>query len=325
MSLSARPDIAPDIARRAVHWWVELYSGDARASDRHAFEQWLAAHPDHALAWKHIESVCGRIHGLTEHASAARAALSQASSQKRRRTLKALTLLFFASSGAWVAEERVPWRAWTADIRTAVGERRTITLADGTELTLNTDSAVDIRYTEAQRRLRLVRGEIMVTTGHADAAARRFFVDTKDGSLEALGTRFAVRQDETDTRLDVFAGAVRIEPADAPYDAIVLHAGESARFDRTGIRPREPLRADDAAWTDGLIVASFMRLDDFLAELARYRHGVIRCDAAVADLRLSGTYPLDDTDRVLNALKHALPVRVDYMTRYWVAVRPASV
>ncbi|KND60340.1 Fe2+-dicitrate sensor, membrane component [Candidatus Burkholderia verschuerenii] len=104
MSASVRPDIAPDIARRAVHWWVELYSGESRDAERRAFEHWLAEHPDHALAWKHIESVCGRIHGLSEHANAARAALAQGNTGtgnavKRRRTIKTLALLLFAGTG----------------------------------------------------------------------------------------------------------------------------------------------------------------------------------------------------------------------------------
>jgi transmembrane sensor len=164
---------------------------------------------------------------------------------------------------------------------------------------------------------------VMITTGHADASQRRFFVDTAQGRLEALGTRFAVRQDAADARLDVFEGAVRIEPADAPQDAVVLHAGQRARFDKHGVAPPGSVIADDAAWTDGVIVASSTRLEDFLAEVGRYRRGVLRCDPAIADLRLSGTYPLDDTDRILAALTHALPVRIDYMTRYWVTVQPA--
>jgi transmembrane sensor len=316
--------IAPDIARRAVHWWVELNSGTARDADRHAFRRWLAEHPDHARAWRRIESVSGRMHGLTEHASAARAALAQKPSRKRRDSLKLLVALFFGATGAYVAQERLPWRAWSADYRTAVGERRAVTLADGTVLMLNTDSAIDIRYTPNERRVRLVRGEIMVTTGHRDPSSRRFFVDTPQGTLEALGTRFAVRRDADEARLDVFEGAVRIEPINTPRNAAVLHAGQRARFDRTEVASVEPLALSDAAWTDGFIVASHMRLADFLAELSRYRNGVVHCDPTIAALRISGTYPLDDTDRVLAAIAHALPVRVDHVTRYWVTVRPAS-
>ncbi len=66
---------------------------------------------------------------------------------KRRETLKLLLALFFAGGGAYVAEQRLPWRAWNADYRTAVGERRTVMLADGTSIVLDTDSTIDIRYT----------------------------------------------------------------------------------------------------------------------------------------------------------------------------------
>ncbi len=121
----------------------------------------------------------------------------------------------------------------------------------------------------------------------------------------------------------MFEGAVRIEPADAPENAVVLQAGQRARFDNRHVMPPEALQTDDASWTEGVIVASSMRLDAFLAEVSRYRRGTIRCDPGIADLRLSGTYPLDDTDRILNALANALPVRIDYRTRYWVTVQSA--
>jgi transmembrane sensor len=320
---SSLPDIAPDVARRAVHWWVELNSGTLRDADRHAFERWLAEHPDHVRAWRHIETVSARMHGLADHASAARTALTQRSSRKRRQSLKLLLALFFVGGSAYVVEQRVPWRALNADYRTAVGERRTVTLADGTSIVLDTDSAIDIDFSQHERAIRLVQGAIMIATGHADASQRRFFVDTPSGRLEALGTRFAVRRDAADTRLDVFESAVRIQPADAPENAVVLQAGQRARFDSRHVMTPEALQIDDASWTEGVIVASSMRLDAFLAEVGRYRRGVIRCDRAIADLRLSGTYPLDDTDRILSALANALPVRIDYMTRYWVTVQPA--
>ena len=70
------------------------------------------------------------------------------------------------------------------------------------------------------------------------------------------------------------------------------------------------------------MVASQMRLDDFLAELSRYRRGRLGCDPAIAGLRVSGVYPLDNTDRVLAALTSALPVEVHTFTRYWVTLRP---
>ncbi|KAG1059180.1 hypothetical protein G6F40_018182 [Rhizopus arrhizus] len=65
-----------------------------------------------------------------------------------------------------------------------------------------------------------------------------------------------------------------------------------------------------------------MRLDAFVDELSRYRKGRLVCDPAVAGLRISGSFPLGDTDRVLAAVERALPVRADRYTRYWVVLRP---
>ena len=126
------------------------------------------------------------------------------------------------------------------------------------------------------------------------------------------------------TRLDVFEGAVKVEPARAPGASKVVHAGERMRFSATQIMPIEPASADTAAWTQGMLVASNMRLGDFLSELGRYRDGYLRCDPSIADFRLSGTFPLSDTDRVLKTLATTLPVEVAYVTRYWVTVKPAS-
>ena len=65
-----------------------------------------------------------------------------------------------------------------------------------------------------------------------------------------------------------------------------------------------------------------MPLGQFLDELARHRPGVLRCDPTVAELPLTGVFPLADTDRVLAALQQSLPVDVQRVTRYWVTVRP---
>ncbi|WP_434110775.1 FecR domain-containing protein [Paraburkholderia caffeinilytica] len=334
MNASARPDIPQHIALRAVEWWMELQSGENTRAQQLALTRWRAEHPDHERAWQHICTVSSRFRGLAEAspgnagasgASVARAALTRTGTARRRASVKVLASLLFAGGATWIAGEHVPWRAWSADTRTALGERRTVTLADGTRMTLNTDSAVDIRFSGTERRVRLIKGEIMIATGHGhgDGERRPFIVETAQGSLQPLGTRFAVRQQSALCRLDVFEGAVRISPFDAPGLAPVIRAGQRARFTRDDVSAIEPITENDAAWTDGLIVASSMRLGDFVSELDRYRAGHLSCDPSVAGLRLSGTYPLADTDRVLGTIVKTLPVEVVFITRYWGTVRAA--
>ncbi|CAE6791935.1 Protein FecR [Paraburkholderia aspalathi] len=312
---------------------MELQSGDKSRAQQLALTRWRAEHPDHERAWQHLCSVSSRFRGLAETgtgnadaggAAAARAALTRPGSTKRRASVKVLASLLFTGGATWIAGEHVPWRAWSADARTAIGERRTMTLADGTRLTLNTDSAIDIRFSSAERRVHLIRGEIMIATGHGGRERRPFIVETAQGSLQPLGTRFAVRQQSALCRLDVFEGAVRINPFDAPGRAPIVHAGQRARFTRDDISAVEPISENDAAWTDGLIVASGMRLGDFVNELDRYRAGHLSCDPSVAGLRLSGTFPLADPDLVLDTLTRTLPVEVVFITRYWGTVRAAS-
>ncbi|CAE6806146.1 Protein FecR [Paraburkholderia aspalathi] len=312
---------------------MELQSGDKSRAQQLALTRWRAEHPDHERAWQHLCSVSSRFRGLAETgtgnadaggAAAARAALTRPGSTKRRASVKVLASLLFTGGATWIAGEHVPWRAWSADARTAIGERRTMTLADGTRLTLNTDSAIDIRFSSAERRVHLIRGEIMIATGHGGRERRPFIVETAQGSLQPLGTRFAVRQQSALCRLDVFEGAVRINPFDAPGLAPIVHAGQRARFTRDDISAVEPISENDAAWTDGLIVASGMRLGDFVNELDRYRAGHLSCDPSVAGLRLSGTFPLADPDLVLDTLTRTLPVEVVFITRYWGTVRAAS-
>ncbi|MDE9396360.1 hypothetical protein NB860_030325, partial [Pseudomonas aeruginosa] len=84
----------------------------------------------------------------------------------------------------------------------------------------------------------------------------------------------------------------------------------------------QPLPVGSGAWTDGMLVAAGMRLDEFLAEVARYRPGRLGCDPRIGGLRISGSYPLDDSERILATLPAVLPVEVRRVTRYWVGVHP---
>ncbi|SEU40939.1 FecR family protein [Burkholderia cepacia] len=326
MAAPGAPAVPPQVARRAVEWWVDRQAGRTGEAFDAALARWRAEDPAHDAAWRHIETMQHRLGGLTAglDPQAAHAALLSPRAGRRRAAVKALAVLLFAGGAAWMAEPARRAAIWPADLRTAVGERRTVTLADRTVVVLDTDTALDVRFDAAARRLRLLRGTIMVTSGHDDRVpARPLVVATAQGELRPLGTRFAVRQRDGATRVEVFAGAVRVQPDDAAAGARVIAAGEGADFTRDAIGVQAPLDAYASAWTGGMLVAPRMRLADLVAELDRYRRGSLRCDAAVADLRVSGTYPLDDPARVLDTLKATLPIDVHYLTRYWATVVPA--
>jgi len=315
-------NVPADVAERALEWLLELQGEDVAPEVVEAWQRWRAAHPDHERAWQRIESVKDRLRPLSSPVTAelARAALAPPRSPKRRRAVKVLAVSLFAGGLAWSARDHTPWRQWAADHRTAVGERRSLVLADGTQLWLNTASAVNIEFDAAQRRVRLLAGEILIATAKDDASpSRPFLVETAQGTAQALGTRYVVRQRGDDTDVSVFEGKVEIRPNGRGNDgrSIVLPAGYRASYTADSITSPGPAESDGATWAEGFIVARSMRLDDLLVELGRYSHDALSCDPALAGLRVSGSFPLDDIGKVLSALGTTLEVRTEVVTRLW--------
>lgn len=322
---TADTPVSPRVAREAVHWLLELDAGHDGAQARRARQQWqtwLAADPAHAHAWQRMADLDGRLRGVP--ASIALPTLASPA-LSRRRAVQLVALLTAGTGGLLTARQTTPWQQWAADWSTTTGERHETLLADGTRLLLNTATAVDVRYGSAERLIVLRAGEVLVHSA-PDATGRPLRVRTPAGTVRAIGTRFTVRQwpGDAGARIAVLEGAVELTPAAAPADTLRLQAGQQAHLTPTAASPAEPLPEGATAWSEGMLVADAMPLADFIAELSRHRPGVLRCAPEVAALRVSGAYPLADTDRVLAALTLSLPVEVRSRTRWWVTVERAA-
>ncbi|MFA5631788.1 MAG: FecR family protein [Porticoccaceae bacterium] len=313
------PDIEQVILDEAADWLVLLQSGEASDHDRARLAQWCARSPAHAAAWQRAEGVLATFQQLPPRLG--RDTLSRLSHPRRRELLA----LLLAAPGAWLAWRYTPWQEWTSDLRTATGEQKTVTLADGTRLALNTATAVDVAFTAGERRVTLIAGEILVTTAPApSSAARPFIVRTAQGSLRPLGTRFNVRALADSTRVAVFEGAVEVRPAHARQmgtQGAIVGAGEQRTFTTSTLQAAELADTSAALWERGMLLARDMRLADLVAELGRYQRGILRCDPAIADLTVSGSFSLTDIPASLALLENTLPVRVGRAAPWWVTVQ----
>ncbi|QDG74135.1 DUF4880 domain-containing protein [Janthinobacterium tructae] len=312
--------------QQAAEWLTVLMSDEASEAEHAAWQRWRGADPEHERAWQHIDAVSRRFNGL--HRSAAAQALAgtqqQAVNGKRRQLLAWLGV---AAGGGMLAAQTGTWdgvRALRADYRTATGERREVVLDDGSVLSLNTGSAVNVRFDDKRRLIELLAGEILVSSGHGAGSAAPLVVATREGLVRALGTRFVVRQQDGVSTVEVFESAVEIRPRDSADAPLLLAAGRGVAFSRHAPDAPHAIDAYADAWSRGQLIVDDVTLGDFLADLARYRPGVIDCAPAVAQLRLSGVFPLADTQRILNMLPNSLPVQVRSRTRYWVTVEPAA-
>ncbi|MNM83645.1 fec operon regulator FecR [compost metagenome] len=304
-----------DTLEAAARWYVDLREGSPSAGLLAAHREWLACDPRNRQAWDRVERL---EHKFGQIAGVGRSTLGNARA-KRRSMLKVLAVLLTAGGSGLLAWREPHLRATLADVHTATGERRSLRLDDGSQLELNTATAVDIRFGPQMREVRLLSGEILVQTAK-DPAGRPFVVHTAQGSVRALGTRFIVRSDERSCRVGVQEHAVEIRPAMAPDRPVRVGAGQGLRFSASEIDAVRPLPAAADAWTRDMLIVDDWSLGDFLAELGRYRPGHLRCDPAVANLRISGGFHLGNTDTVLDNLAQTLPLRIRRFTRYWVSV-----
>lgn len=317
------------VREQAIAWFVRMASGQSSPADHASLTQWRAQDDQHERAWQRLAQMEQRLH----HSPAAQQPTLTREALKQLRRLhlvggkgKALMLsmaLCATCVAAFVGPEpRAAFQSMVADERTATGEQRHIRLIDGSDLLLDTQSAVNLHFDAQERRVELISGGLQIVTAKDDSG-RPFVVTTRDGTVTPLGTRFTVRReaDAEDTSVTVTQGRVDISPRNGG-ERVRIEAGEQAVLTENEAWSARPLHESDTAWTDGVIEAEGMRLCDFVAELARYRSGVLRCDAAVANMRLTGAFPLDDSDRVLDAIERSLPVKITRHSRYWVAIGP---
>lgn len=195
-----------------------------------------------------------------------------------------------------------------------LGEQRTLTLDDGTRITLNTNSRVDIRYTEDVRLARLVRGEAFFEVARDEA--RPFRVDTPSGDVEVLGTVFAVELKDSAVEVAVTEGRVSLasedtseQPAEYLTSGMVGYADQSNVITETiGLEAVE----DRLLWRTGRLKFSDMALQEVAAEFNRYsRVQLVIEDEKSASMRIGGTFAADNVEGFLRLAETGLGLRVE--------------
>lgn len=338
---------------QAAWWLAQMHSDEPWSPEQQqALDQWLGAQPSHVQVFERMQQMWGAFESA--NAPAARIALqagTEAATQ-RRNSLRATTKSLAQSSAvvlatwlSWLGWQHEQTQYWAAEYRSGKGEIITIALPDQSQITLGSNSAVNVHYDQRQRRLDLVRGDLMAVVAPAGVAQPwPFIVQTPNASAQALGTVYSVRyRQDMDSALWSAQGAstlvavqestVRacLPSSQAPAVCQTVQAGQFTRIDAQGLHPVEAIAATVAAsaapaWTRGQLVIDNQPLPQVLNELARHRAGWLLFDAqALADIRVSGVFDLTDTDRSLQALRQSTDIAFQSTTP-WVTqvVRKAA-
>jgi transmembrane sensor len=281
------------VRRAAAAWMARREAGDWSAEVQAQCAAWRAADPAHARAFARAEALWAALPGTV-----------LAVPPRRRRwpavALAACLALAFLAGPEAVLRLR-------ADALTGVGERRVVTLPDGSVAMLNTDSAIAVQG----RTVRLLRGEAAFTV--APDPAHPFTVLSGRGGTTALGTRFIVRQDGDGAGVTVIEHAVRIAE---PGHVQVLHEGETLHYDREGMTAPRKVEIDEAdAWMRGRLRVVNVPLGTVVAELNRYHRGYIGVsDPDLARRPVSGVFRVDDPVGAVDVIQRTLGLATTRLT-----------
>ena len=316
MSAQRSTRIPPAVLESAASWYMALQEGADEALLQ-AHLQWLESRPEHRQAWARVEKLQQTLAAAPD--SITRSAFID-SRMSRRQAIKSLSLILALGAGGtalWQQKHRI--RGQMANYRTAIGQGQQLTLADASELHLNTATAVDVEFGEISRAVHLYHGEITVETG-SDTRKRPFVVHTPQGSIRALGTRFVVRSDGRSSRISVLEHVVEVAPGHRVSDSLRLVAGQELEFNAHKTHRLQAVDPNVDAWVKGLLVVSDWPLPRFIAELSRYYPGRLSSDEGVAGLRISGVFQLHNIQAVLENLSAILPLKLHYFSRYWLRI-----
>ncbi|CAI3800359.1 Protein FecR [Pseudomonas sp. MM221] len=309
----SRPALDP-VSEQAIDWMVELRAATPDPALLQRVRLWLQQDPAHQQAWNRLEQRLGHplaaLHALDQRApgqaAEARRLLMQPT-RSRRDVLGAMASLGLFGATLWGGWRSDTTQGWLADLHTGRGERRSFTLADGSRLSLNSASAVDVQFDAGQRLLVLRHGELLIQV--ARDPLRPLRVRTAQGQVQALGTRFLVSQEQDATRVVVLQHSVRASLADG--QSAELQQGQAALLRDSTIERLTGEQQQRAAWLEGRLEVLDEPLYRVVDALRPYQRGYIRLSPAARDLRVQGVFPLDQPQQALKALAEALPISVE--------------
>jgi transmembrane sensor len=330
------------IERAAADWLARRDAGDLSAADRKAFETWMNASTLNRVEFLRAEDVWEATLRLKALGAGVQSltvpppgrwslsAFFKVRPRERERALSRRWLLRALAATAVVAV--VAFGLWGTNKQnagryaTAVGKVTVVPLADGSHITLNTDTRIRVTQSAALRQVDLERGEAFFEVAHDKT--RPFVVRVGNERVIAVGTQFSVRRESGDAQVIVTEGQVRVESDTQSLSAApqLVSAGSVAQASDSGtlVQTHSVAQTEELlSWRRGLLVFHDATLTEAAAEFNRYNAHKIRiADPAIGDLRISGTFRSTNADAFARLLERGYPLRAEVGHDEIVLTRP---
>jgi transmembrane sensor len=313
MNVQSGAPTSEALREAAAAWHVRLQSDAAQDVDWLDFEAWLSAAPEHLEAYEEVENLWAELDDAKVEAVGNVAPLRRKAAS-RPPAWVALAASLAVALAAGLIVWNMPGPLQTYD--TKPGERRVVTLADGSTVTLNGGSHIGVRMSPRDRRVEMADAEAVFDVAHNPN--RPFLIEAGDRQIRVVGTQFNVLHHDGDVAVTVNRGIVEVRRGDQPSGPALarLEKGQSLSH-REGETADKVAAADPQtamAWTEGRLVFQGERLDQVVRTLNRYVATPIIVDRAAAGLTVTATVTIGPEDQMLDSLAAFLPVEFRHQT-----------
>jgi transmembrane sensor len=321
-----KPEAPSQAVREEAALWIARLDAGASEADLQQIRAWLAQNPLHGQTLLQLAQLWDSMELLSQLSSMfpldPRGKVRRSAWRRTGLLAAAASLLVALGAGAllpqWGTNPDAPARNFRVSYQTDVGEQRSVELADGSRIVLNTDTRIDIDYSDARRRIELVSGQGLFEV--AGDKQRPFQVHAGQRMVEAVGTAFSVQRGASDAlqvlvtegKVLLHSPVVTASAGDqagtaAADSSLPLSAGQYVALDTLMAPavavdiPGDQLEAR-LSWQHGMWLFRDDPLSDVLAEIARYTTLDIQADASVLDVRVDGYYRVDDIEGLLSLI-----------------------
>jgi transmembrane sensor len=314
---TAADQLGARMHEQAAAWMARLRSDSVTEEDYQQFALWLAANPEHGHAMDGMLDLWDDL-AVTRYLPAVTRYLPIGPSAEplpdrgRRRWLGAGLAVAACTLFALILAPQLHVEPPSQHYQTALGEQLQVDLADGSQLSLNTNSRVEVSLSDAKRHVTLIRGEVFFQV--EKDTQRPFVVDAGVAEVRVMGTAFNIHRHGDQSDITVTHGVVRVTESGNPGNRApaseLLYANQSVSANRNGLaRPAQADAATEVAWREGKLVADGMPLVALVEEIARYHDvKILIAEPTLAQRTVSGVFQLDSPDTILRALEHSFDI-----------------
>ena len=328
------------LEEQAGYWVLNQHSPEWTPAQERELQTWLAQSDNHRQEYARALKLWQRLEQLKSVSFPAREAAGQVRAKQLRKRQRVKTALRTAGGSAVAVIIAIGANDFISTdwYSTAKGQQQRVTLADGTEINLNTETALRVKVTNTQRTVYLTQGEAFFSVAHDDS--KPFNVIAANGRIHDIGTRFNVYTQQNNTQVTVTDGEVEIisEPTDNREWSWLKSVMQTARqrfFNDYGNQPGIHVTAGQqlayntlgeigtqtktdtrriTAWKDGRLVFELAPLAEVMAQIARYHPVEFQfADERLKKIKVSASFDTHNLHLILNALQATFPIKAQWL------------